>query len=181
MNRIRAVAGSALFLLLAPGTVAVLIPYLITGWELREPILGLPGERMVASALLATGLVLLVEAFGRFALVGRGTPAPVAETERLVVSGSYEHVRNPMYLAVVAVILGQALLFGSWLLVGYALLAWIIVHLFVVFYEERRLARRFGEEYDAYRASVRRWVPRLKPWRPSRSATTQREVGGDER
>lgn len=108
---------------------------------------------------------MLLHAFARFALEGRGTPAPVAPTERLVVGGIYRHVRNPMYVAVLAIILGQALLFSSWALVAYATIAAIAMVSFVKFYEEPTLARRYGADYEAYRSAVPGWLPRLTPWR----------------
>jgi protein-S-isoprenylcysteine O-methyltransferase Ste14 len=114
--------------------------------------------------LLALGAVLLLETFSRFALQGLGTPAPIAPTKTLVVTGSYRFVRNPMYVAVVSLILGQALLFGSAAALVYGLVVWLTVHLFVLGYEEPTLSGTYGEQYDRYRANVRRWIPRLGPW-----------------
>jgi protein-S-isoprenylcysteine O-methyltransferase Ste14 len=104
-------------------------------------------------------LSVLLDSFARFALVGRGTPAPIAPTERLVISGLYRHVRNPMYLAVLSIIFGQALLFGSTTLLWYAAVLSLIVHAFVVLYEEPTLRRRYGAEYERYCQAVRRWRP----------------------
>ena len=109
---------------------------------------------------------MLVETFARFALQGRGTPAPVYPTETLVVTGSYRFVRNPMYVAVVSLILGQGLLFGNLAVLAYGAAIWLIVHLFVISYEEPTLARSFGARYERYKANVRRWIPRLTPWTP---------------
>jgi len=159
-SRFGSVAGSLVFLLAAPGTVAGVVPYLLTRWRWRPPLLGLAAGRYVGGALIAAGLASVVHSFARFALEGRGTPAPIAPTETLVVSGQYRYVRNPMYVAVVAMILGQALLFGSAALVWYALGAWAAFHAFVMGYEEPTLARRYGESYERYRASVPRWLPR---------------------
>src|SRR5262245_27003151 len=110
------------------------------------------------------GVAGLVECFGRFALKGHGTPAPIAPPENLVVSGLYRHVRNPMYVAVVCSIVGQALLFGSVVLLEYAGVVWLLFHVFVLGYEEPTLRQQFGSSYAAYRANVRRWWPRLTPW-----------------
>jgi len=151
--------GSLMFLFVAPGTVAGLIPWWITRWRLASPMFGWTG-RIVGGLLVAAGLAVLLDSFARFALVGRGTPAPIVPTERLVVSGLYRHVRNPMYLAVVSIVFGQALLFGSTTLLWYGALVWLAFHLFVRLYEEPTLRRRYGEQYDRYRASVRRWRPR---------------------
>jgi protein-S-isoprenylcysteine O-methyltransferase Ste14 len=152
--------GSALFLVLAPGVVGVLVPWLLTGWRSTSPPIWLRG---IGAVLAACGAVVLLEAFGRFALVGIGTPAPVAPTENLVVSGLYRFVRNPMYLAVAAVILGQAALLGRWVLAGYAVVFGATVWSFVHWYEEPTLRDKFGPEYDAYRRTVPGWFPRLRP------------------
>jgi protein-S-isoprenylcysteine O-methyltransferase Ste14 len=102
----------------------------------------------------------------RFVVEGHGTPAPVAAPERLVVGGAYRHVRNPMYVAVLAAIVGQALLLGRLGLLVYAGVTWLVVAAFVRFYEEPALARRFGADYAAYRRAVPAWWPRPRPWEP---------------
>ena len=162
-RRIRAALGSLAFLVIAPGVVAVLIPWLLTGWEGRDdwpwPV------RLAGAALVCVGGAALLEAFARFVLEGIGTPAPVAPTERLVVGGLYRCVRNPMYLAVGAVIVGQALLFGRAVLVAYAAVFAVLVVAFVRGYEEPTLARRYGAEYETYRRAVPGWWPRWTPWR----------------
>ena len=107
----------------------------------------------------------LVDAFARFALQGLGTPAPIAPTRNLVVTGLYRYVRNPIYVAVVAIILGQAVLMGDWRLIVYAALLWLCFHVFVVAYEEPTLEQTFGREYEAFRDAVPRWIPRITPWR----------------
>ena len=163
-RRLAAIAGSIVFLFAAPGVVAGLIPWSISQWTFQPPILGLELMRMVGWLLIAFGLGLLIETFARFALEGLGTPAPVYPTKTLVVTGSYRFVRNPMYLAVVTLILGQALVFSSWPLLMYAGIVWLVVHLFVVGYEEPTLRRTFGSQYEGYCLDVRRWLPRLVPW-----------------
>src|SRR5690606_23799726 len=127
--------GSALFLLAAPGVVAGLVPYWLTGWRMHEPPPGMLA-RVFGLALVALGSACLLECFARFALQGEGTPAPVAPTRHLVVTGAYRHVRNPMYVAVLGIVFGQALLLGSSRLLVYGLILWLLFHLFVVFYEE---------------------------------------------
>jgi len=92
-------------------------------------------------------------------------PAPIAPTRNLVVSGLYRYVRNPIYVAVVGVILGQAVLFADWRLLGYGALIWLAFHIFVLAYEEPTLRQSYGTEYESYRANVPRWLPRLTPWR----------------
>jgi protein-S-isoprenylcysteine O-methyltransferase Ste14 len=161
----KAVLGSALFFLAAPSVLAGLIPWLMTRWEFLPPLLGLPTTRALGVLLIVAGLPGLVDSFARFALQGRGTPAPIAPTQNLVVTGLYRHVRNPIYVAVVAVILGQAILFGDWRLMAYGGLMWLAFHAFVLGYEEPVLAQTFGTEYEDFRANVPRWIPRLSPWR----------------
>jgi protein-S-isoprenylcysteine O-methyltransferase Ste14 len=158
----RATLGSLLFLVVAPGTVAGLVPWLLTGWESAGPPAVLVG---LGALLLAAGVAVLLHAFGRFVVEGRGTPAPVAPTEHLVVGGLYRYVRNPMYLAVAATILGQALILGRPILLGYAAVFGATVAGFVLGYEEPTLHARYGPEYDAYRAAVPGWWPRRRPWR----------------
>ena len=163
MNRTEALIGSAAFLALAPGTVAGLIPWFITHWRFGE---GAHANLMVAGGvLIAAGLGVLIESFVRFALRGGGTPAPLAPTAQLVVTGAYRYVRNPMYVAVLALIIGQALLFANAGLIAYGITIAFAFHIFVVGYEEKRLEREFGEDYARYRANVHRWRPRLTPWR----------------
>ena len=157
LRRARAAAGSALFLVVAPGVTAGLVPYLLTGWESHHP----PAAVQAAGALLAAaGAGFLLHAFARFVVDGLGTPAPVAPTERLVVTGVYRHVRNPMYLAVAATILGQGLLLGRPALLAYALVFLAVTYAFVRGYEEPTLARTYGTEYERYRATVPGWWPR---------------------
>ncbi|GAB3263631.1 methyltransferase family protein [Nocardioides dilutus] len=149
---------TALFFFAAPGTTAGLVPWLITGWD--QPDTGLRGVAGVALALL--GVAVVVACFVRFVTEGRGTPAPPAPTEELVVGGLYRYVRNPMYVGVASAIAGQALLFRS---VGVAL--WLVAFLvvvatFVATYEEPRLREQFGPSYDRYRDDVPGWWPRLR-------------------
>ena len=156
--RARAAAGSLVFLVVAPGIVAGVLPYLLTGWD-RD------GDVSTVAAvsgwlLVAAGLAVLLPAFARFVVEGIGTPAPVAPTERLVVGGLYRFVRNPMYLAVAALIVGQALVLGRPALLLYAAAFGAAVVAFVRGYEEPALARRFGAEYDAYRRAVPGWRTR---------------------
>jgi protein-S-isoprenylcysteine O-methyltransferase Ste14 len=159
---VAAAAGSAGFLALAPGVVAGVIPYLLTGWQMET---GPIAVQIVGGVLIALGASFLLHAFARFVVEGRGTPAPVAPTERLVVGGVYRYVRNPMYLAVGAMIVGQALLLGQPGLLAYAAAFGAVVFSFVRLYEEPTLTEQFGASYDAYRSAVPGWLPRLRPWR----------------
>jgi protein-S-isoprenylcysteine O-methyltransferase Ste14 len=161
-RRVSALIGSFVFLWIAPATVAGYIPWVLTRWRVEAPLLGGPAGRWLGYLLLVAGAAVVVESFCRFA--GLGTPAPVAPTQHLVVSGLYRFVRNPMYLGVLAAVLGQALILGRLVLVRYALLLFAGFFAFVVLYEEPSLQRRFGEEYTEYRRNVRRWLPRLTRW-----------------
>jgi protein-S-isoprenylcysteine O-methyltransferase Ste14 len=160
----RAWIGTIVFLFLAPGVVAGLIPWLISGWRWHDWGGAAWVLVPIAWIAIATGVAFLLHAFALFAL-HRGTPAPVAPTQTLVVAGVYRFVRNPMYLAVLTIILGQALLFGSWPLVLYAVIVLAAVLAFVKGYEEPTLTSTYGEQYLDYRRNVPGWWPRLTPWR----------------
>jgi protein-S-isoprenylcysteine O-methyltransferase Ste14 len=164
MRKTAAAVGSAIFFVLAPGVVAGLIPWWLTRWEVREPLPYWGPLRVVGAVLIVLAAIVLVHAFVRFVVEGAGTPAPVAPTERLVVAGLYRHVRNPMYLAVVSLIVGQALVLGQPALLLYAAAVGAAMAMFVHGYEEPTQTRQFGEEYDAYCRAVPRWWPRLRPW-----------------
>ena len=161
-SRVRNALGSALFLVVAPGVVAGLVPWLLTGWQPGAPR---PPLQVIGALLVVAGAVVLLDAFARFVVEGLGTPAPVAPTHRLVVGGLYRHVRNPMYLAVGATIVGQALLLGRTILLLYAAAFAGVVFAFVRRYEEPTLARQFGAQYKDYCRAVPGWWPRLRPWR----------------
>jgi protein-S-isoprenylcysteine O-methyltransferase Ste14 len=161
-SRAIAAAGSAVFLALAPGVVAGLVPWLLTGWRMEGGQLSI---QIAGGVLIALGAGFLLHAFARFVVEGVGTPAPVAPTEHLVVGGVYRYVRNPMYLAVLTTIVGQALLFGRPVLLAYAAAVGVVFLFFVRLYEEPTLAARFGESYEQYRRAVPGWLPRLTRWR----------------
>jgi protein-S-isoprenylcysteine O-methyltransferase Ste14 len=159
---VAAALGSAAFLLLAPGVMAGLTPWLITGWDPA----GAPLPLQVAGWLLiAAGLAALLHSFARFVLEGRGTPAPVAPTEQLVVGGLYRYVRNPMYVAVAAIIVGQALVLGRPGLLLYALGFILLTSAFARFYEEPVLRDRYGAQFEEYRRAVPAWLPRRRAFR----------------
>jgi protein-S-isoprenylcysteine O-methyltransferase Ste14 len=168
VRRSVAATGSAVFFAVAPGTVAGLVPWWLTGWRLRHPVAYWAPLRVLGVLLVAAGAGVLVHAFTRFVVEGLGTPAPVAPTAHLVVSGLYRYVRNPMYVAVVAVIAGQALLLWQPVLLTYAAVVALAFVLFVLGYEQPTLRRQFGSSYEAYRRAVPGWWPRLRPWRPER-------------
>jgi protein-S-isoprenylcysteine O-methyltransferase Ste14 len=163
MRKITATAGSAVFLVIAPGAVAGLVPWWLTRWQ-SGAAFPVPA-RITGAALTAAGAAALLAAFAQFATQGRGTPAPPLPTEQLVVRGLYRYVRNPMYLAVLAVITGQALLLSRPVLLGYATMVGAAFIAFVYGYEQPTLARRYGAQYQAYQRAVPGWRPRMPPAR----------------
>jgi protein-S-isoprenylcysteine O-methyltransferase Ste14 len=164
VSRRSAALGSLVFTVAMPGVVAGLIPYALTGgWQSDAAPLAL---QIVGAVLLVAGLAVLALTIVRFVVEGVGTPCPVAPTKNLVVGGLYRYVRNPMYLGVLAIILGQAAILASVTLFAYAALVWVVVASFVRFYEEPTLLDEYGEQYVAYRRAVRAWLPRATPWSP---------------
>jgi protein-S-isoprenylcysteine O-methyltransferase Ste14 len=150
---------AAIFFLIAPGLVLVGFPYWILGRTPRPAEALAP--RLAGVVLMAGGTAALLWCFRDFVVRGRGTPAPYDPPKKLVVQGLYRFVRNPMYVALVTAIAGEALYFGSRSLWIYAAFAWLAFHLRVVLVEEPRLRNLFGSDYDAYRVSVPRWIPRF--------------------
>ncbi len=154
---------------LLPGTALVVVPGVIL-WVFRNtPLAGRPspplGPLFWAGLLLVlAGLFLITWTVSLFARVGRGTLAPWEPPGRLVVRGPYRHVRNPMISGVLAALLGEAVLFQSWPLLGWFLLFFAANALYIPLFEEPGLQRRFGGDYLAYKGNVPRWVPRLRPW-----------------
>jgi protein-S-isoprenylcysteine O-methyltransferase Ste14 len=163
VRKARAVLGTFGFLVLVPGVVAGLVPWWLTAWETGQPMARWAAVRAGGVLLIVIGIAVLLQAFARFAVDGLGTPAPVAPTEQLVVEGAYRYVRNPMYLAVAAIIVGQALVLGRLILLLYAAAFLFTVIAFVHLYEEPASRRRFGEQYEAYRRAVPAWWPRRRP------------------
>jgi protein-S-isoprenylcysteine O-methyltransferase Ste14 len=139
-----------------------LVPWLLTGWDLEEPLPGWVVFRVIGAVLIVLGAGVVIESFARFALEGLGTPAPLAPTQRLVVRGLYRYVRNPIYIADTAIIAGQSLVLGRLWLLLYAVAFLIVTAAFVRWYEEPTLSRQFGDEYEAYRRAVPGWLPRLR-------------------
>lgn len=151
-----------IFSILVPGTVAGFIPWLLLQGAGGAMLL-IPSIWLVGFLPLLVGVGLYLWCAGEFTFIGKGTPAPIDAPKFLVKEGPYRWVRNPMYIAVLSVVSGEAILFRSFQLAGYALLVGIVVHLFVVFVEEPSLRSQFGESYETYLRAVPRWIPRL--WR----------------
>jgi protein-S-isoprenylcysteine O-methyltransferase Ste14 len=157
----RSIVASVLFTLFGgPGFLLVLLPWWMTRFRVTAG-----WHEAVGWVLIGFGLAPLLESIGRFILVGRGALVPTVPTEHLVVSGLYRYVRNPMYVGVALALGGEALLFWSEGVAIELVIVALSVHLFVCFYEEPKLTRTFGEEYRLYQRSVRRWIPRLSPWK----------------
>jgi protein-S-isoprenylcysteine O-methyltransferase Ste14 len=150
---------SLLFLILAPGMVAGYIPLaLLRG----GPQIAIGTFAYLAFPLWLIGGVILLWSFWNFFYEGRGTPAPVDPPKELVATGFYRYVRNPMYVAVLAIIIGHFLWFGYWNLLIYAVVIFIAFHTFVTYYEEPTLRRKFGASYENYLKKVPRWIPRFR-------------------
>ncbi len=150
-----------IFTIFAAGIGAVLIPYWILNGSPRAPAhWGVVQYLSVLMGLLAVGIY--ARCVWDFATVGRGTPAPIAAPQVLVMRGLYQHVRNPIYLGVLLLILGEAAFFEAWSLAVYALIAFGVFQLFVVLYEEPTLRRKFGQSYERYCQTVPRWLPARK-------------------
>ncbi|MGH7832606.1 MAG: methyltransferase family protein [Candidatus Binatia bacterium] len=147
-----------LFTLLVPGTIGAYVPLLLA--RDRPPASGL--MFLLALVLLLIGGAIYLWCVWDFAASGRGTPAPIDPPTKLVDRGLYRYTRNPMYVGVITVLLGWAVLFRGTALLIYTFCVAIGFHLFVVLYEEPRLARQFGAEYHDYRARVGRWLPRFR-------------------
>jgi protein-S-isoprenylcysteine O-methyltransferase Ste14 len=161
----RAVTSLAWFVVMG-GTFGCLLPYLLGDWRLGRPLPYWGIARAAGVLLICAGLVPVVQSFIEF-FKASGTPVPVASPPRLVVTGFFRYVRNPIYVGFLIILIGQALLFGSLGMLEYAAVAWCIGAAAARWYEEPVLARRFGAEYQAYRRAVPAWLPRLHPWTPA--------------
>jgi len=173
MRKSTAAAVSVAWGVALGGTFACLLPYLLGEWHFHRPLPYWGIAQAVGVLLICAGLVPEVQSFIDF-IKADGTPVPVASPPRLVVSGFYRYVRNPIYVGFLVILMGQVLLFGSRGLLVYAVVAWCVGAAAVRFYEEPTLARKFGAGYQDYRRAVRAWVPRLHPWTPGpESSITQ--------
>jgi len=153
------VLKSMLFLIAAPGTVLVLVPYLLLRSQYQLLALPLGALRWLGLLPALVGIALLLWSFWAFTFIGKGTPAPIDPPKFFVAEGLYRLVRNPMYVGVLLTLLGEVLVFQSTILLAYSFLVFLAFHLFVVYYEEPRLSERFGDSYLRYLGDVPRWLP----------------------
>ena len=141
-----------------PGPVIGLVPWWLSHWEVHvvnPPVQGL------GALLVLVGAIPLADSISRFVREGHGTPAPYSETSQLVITGFYRYVRNPMYLGVAAMVFGQGLALWNARILIYGCLTILGFHIFVTFYEEPRLLRKYGLAYREYQKQVNRWLPHL--------------------
>ena len=152
-------ARTIVFTIVVPNTVTVVVPYyLLPGGDFE-----LGALRYVGIPLIALGAALYLRCAWDFARVGLGTPAPIDPPRNLVGGGLYRHVRNPMYVGIISLLLGECIFFESRRVLAFALVALLATHLFVVCYEEPTLRKKFGASYKEYCRTVPRWIPKLKP------------------
>ena len=163
MITIRTALKTLLFTIVVPGTVAVAIPRLLATWRPhpRLPI-GRTTANVGAALSIGLGVVLYVHTAVRFGTEGEGTPSPTDEPDELVTGGAYAYTRNPMYVAVLLVVVGQALRHRSLSVCWWAVGCWIGFHNRVIQYEEPHLAKKHGVAYERYCERVPRWLPRLR-------------------
>ena len=144
-----------------PGSVTILGPYLLLSSDLQLFTVELSGFRFFGLFPIALGVFLYFWCAWEFTFTGKGTPAPFDPPKEIVVRGLYEYVRNPMYLAVLLVLIGEVLWFESGVLLIYAAIIFLAFHFWLIFYEEPGLRRRFGESYEKYCSRVSRWIPKF--------------------
>ena len=160
MRRPAAAVTSLAWFVLVGGTFGCLLPYLSHDWQFRQPLPYWEIARAAGALMIGAGLIPVVGSSIGFFNAG-GTPVPAASPPRLVVTGFYRYVRNPIYAGFLLTLIGQSLLFGSRGLAEYTAVAWCVGAAVVRFYEEPILTRKFGTEYQAYRRAVPAWIPRL--------------------
>lgn len=156
------IARSLVTLLIVTGIFLVGVPFLLLSAGLELYPLHLGTISLAGLGLISLGAVVLLLCGWIFGSIGRGTPAPFDPPKTLVRAGLYRKVRNPMYVGAEAVLFGEVLFLGSSTILLYALALWAIFHLYLVYYEEPNLGRRFGESYEEYCEAVPRWIPRMK-------------------
>ena len=145
-----------------PVTVLILVPFLLE-WPISVPFIP---TFLFGLVVIGLGLYIMLLTISSFARIGQGTLAPWSPTKKLVITGMYRYVRNPMILGVLTVLAGEAIAILSWKITVWAVVFFLINHIYFHVYEEPDLERRFGDEYREYKKNVPRWVPRSTPYRP---------------
>ena len=155
---------------LAPIVVCIVIPFLIVDFERQtydHPVLTtVTGLLAVGIFICAVGLMVFLATIRMFIMIGNGTIMPWDPTRKLITASLYGHVRNPMILSLITMLVGESIMFASYGIALFAILNFVINTIYFIFSEEPGLEKRFGEEYVEYKNNVPRWVPRLRPWRP---------------
>jgi protein-S-isoprenylcysteine O-methyltransferase Ste14 len=150
-----------IFTILVPGTVAVVLPYRLAASSGAWGPVAFGSLRYIGLLFIVAGALIYLWCAWDFAFTGKGTPAPIDPPKELVVRGLYKYVRNPMYVGVLWLVLGQAVWFQALPLFGYAAIVFLLFSAFVLFYEEPALRRKFGDAYERYCETVPRWLPNL--------------------
>jgi protein-S-isoprenylcysteine O-methyltransferase Ste14 len=148
--------------LLLPITILIVVPWLLD----PHPVMASGSELLAGLLIIALGLYMMARTFLSFFQIGKGTLAPWDPPHKLVIVGMYAHVRNPMILGVITVVVGESLALASLSIFLFAVFAFVLNTVYFIFSEEPGLEKRFGEEYREYKRNVPRWLPRLKPWEP---------------
>jgi protein-S-isoprenylcysteine O-methyltransferase Ste14 len=161
-NTFTTLIKTIIFSILVPGSVTVFIPYLLLSNNFEVYSFEMGVIRYLGIIPIMTGILFYFWSALDFALIGKGTPAPIDPPRNLVIRGPYHYVRNPMYAGGILILIGEALLFGSAALTIYTFFIWLAFHLFIVLYEEPHLRKRFGPDYEAYTNKVPRWIPGMK-------------------
>ncbi len=148
-----------IFAIIVPGFLLILVPYWLVGSTLNRSF-EIRFFRYFGFIPIVLGAVAQLWSMWNFAAFGKGTPAPIDPPKVFVSKGLYRMVRNPMYVGAALILIGEALVYQSWTLFGFAFLVWFPQHLFVIFYEEPVLKKKFGPEYAEYLKTVPRWIPK---------------------
>lgn len=157
---------NVLFTLLVPGTVTVLVPYWLLSSRSASARLPIGPFRYLGILPILCGAVIYLWCVWDFTFAGKGTPAPLDPPKELVVQGLYRYVRNPMYVGILSLVLGEAVLFRALILFEYAIIGFCFFYLFVLLYEEPTLRQKFGPSYRRYCGTVPRWIPKVISSKP---------------
>ena len=156
---------------IAPTVMCAVLPFLSVLFEHRAPVRPVMTPSIslliIGLAICAVGLALLIATIRLFIMIGNGTIMPWDPTRKLVIVSVYSHVRNPMILSLMVLLVGEAIVFASYGIALLAILNRAINTVYFIYSEEPGLEKRFGSEYIEYKKNVPRWIPRLKPWRPA--------------